>query len=63
MIARSVSAPDRLTFEGLADTQPVELNDTPANRARNRRVEIVLLVAPSAESSTRLSGPAAPGKR
>jgi type VI secretion system protein ImpK len=63
MIARGVSAPDRLTFEGLADTQPVELNDTPANRARNRRVEIVLLVAPSAESSAQLSGPAAPGKR
>jgi chemotaxis protein MotB len=34
---------NRFTVQGLADTQPVAPNDTPANRARNRRVEIILM--------------------
>lgn len=34
---------DRLRAEGVADTRPIVPNDTPANRARNRRVEIMLL--------------------
>lgn len=34
---------ERLTAEGVADTQPLVANDTPADRARNRRVEILLL--------------------
>jgi type VI secretion system protein ImpK len=46
MLAREVRAPARLTAEGRAEAEPVAPNDTPANRARNRRVEIVLLVAP-----------------
>jgi type VI secretion system protein ImpK len=46
MLARDVRAPARLAAEGRADAEPVAPNDTPANRARNRRVEIVLLVAP-----------------
>lgn len=37
--------PERLRFEGLADTQPVADNGTPTGRARNRRVEITLRVA------------------
>jgi type VI secretion system protein ImpK len=32
----------RLQAEGRADAEPVAPNDTPANRARNRRVEITL---------------------
>lgn len=32
----------RLELKGLADTQPLVSNDTPANRARNRRVEIII---------------------
>lgn len=32
----------RFTISGLADTQPLVPNDTPENRARNRRVEIIL---------------------
>lgn len=36
--------PARMKAEGKADAEPVAPNDTPANRARNRRVEIVLLV-------------------
>lgn len=31
---------DRLVAEGYAETQPVVENDSPSNRARNRRVEI-----------------------
>ena len=34
--------PARLRAEGLADSDPLAPNDGPANRARNRRVEIVL---------------------
>lgn len=34
---------NRLRSEGRADAEPVAPNDTPANRARNRRVEITLI--------------------
>ena len=37
--------PDRMTAEGRADTEPVADNSTPEGRAKNRRVEITLLVA------------------
>ena len=36
--------PARMHAEGRADSEPVAPNDTPDNRARNRRVEIVLTV-------------------
>lgn len=35
-------AEHRLVVQGMADTRPLAPNDTPANRARNRRVEIVV---------------------
>ncbi|MBL8260730.1 MAG: type IVB secretion system protein IcmH/DotU [Candidatus Competibacteraceae bacterium] len=35
--------PGRFVSEGRADTQPIAANDTPQNRALNRRVDIVLL--------------------
>ena len=38
-----VSKPGRIMVEGLGDTRPIAPNDTAANRARNRRVEITLL--------------------
>lgn len=38
--------PARMRSDGKADAEPVALNDTPANRARNRRVDIVLLAEP-----------------
>jgi type VI secretion system protein ImpK len=38
-------APDRLTAEGRADTEPVADNASAEGRARNRRVEIALTVA------------------
>lgn len=34
----------RLRSEGMADSEPVAANDTPANRSKNRRVEITLFV-------------------
>ena len=39
--------PERIRSEGLADTQPLADNATPAGRAKNRRVEITLRVAPA----------------
>ena len=39
--------PERIRSEGLADTQPLADNTTPAGRAKNRRVEITLRVAPA----------------
>lgn len=38
--------PARMRADGRADSEPVAPNDTPANRARNRRVDIVLLAPP-----------------
>lgn len=47
MVARSLKSPDRLRAEGRADADPVDNNTTPEGRARNRRVEVILMVAPS----------------
>ena len=38
--------PARMRSDGKADAEPVAANDSPANRARNRRVDIVLLSPP-----------------
>jgi type VI secretion system protein ImpK len=46
LMAGRIGDPTRLRAEGLADSAPVAPNDTPANRARNRRVEITLRTAP-----------------
>jgi type VI secretion system protein ImpK len=50
LIGRQV-APERLRAEGRADAEPLAANDTPANRALNRRVEITLLVAGGANAA------------
>lgn len=42
LMAKRISDPARLRAEGVADSEPVAPNDTEANRARNRRVVIVL---------------------
>jgi len=52
--ARSVAAlmapqlrnPGRLRAEGVADSEPLVANDSAANRARNRRVAIIVRPAP-----------------
>jgi type VI secretion system protein ImpK len=42
-LSRHIRDASRLTPEGRADTEPVAANDSPANRALNRRVEIIVL--------------------
>jgi type VI secretion system protein ImpK len=42
LMAKRISDPRRLKAEGLADSEPVAPNDSEANRARNRRVVIIL---------------------
>ncbi len=44
LVSRNVAA-ERINAEGRADGEPVVVNDTPANRARNRRVEITLMAS------------------
>jgi chemotaxis protein MotB len=46
-------APDRFVLEGYADTRPLMPNDTPENRAKNRRVEIIVLKSPVGEALTK----------
>ena len=36
--------PSRIRAEGRAESEPLAPNDTPANRARNRRVDVQVLV-------------------
>jgi type VI secretion system protein ImpK len=50
LVANKV-APDRIRAEGRADAEPVVPNDTATNRALNRRVEVTLFVARSADAS------------
>jgi type VI secretion system protein ImpK len=42
-LAQRAGPPQRYSAEGRGDTEPQVANDTPANRARNRRVDIVVL--------------------
>ncbi len=46
MLQKQLTRPDRVKAEGRGETNPVAPNNTPDNRARNRRVEITLLVSP-----------------
>jgi type VI secretion system protein ImpK len=46
LLAARLATPGRVRAEGRADTEPVGPNDTPDNMARNRRVEVMLLVPP-----------------
>lgn len=46
LMAVKLSEPGRLRAEGLADSEPLVPNDSAANRARNRRVVIILKSAP-----------------
>jgi type VI secretion system protein ImpK len=46
LMAGKLADASRLRAEGVADSAPLAPNDSAANRARNRRVEIVLRSAP-----------------
>lgn len=43
---------ERLSAAGFGPTQPVASNETPEGRARNRRVEIVILQLPAGDKTT-----------
>ncbi|BAZ94990.1 flagellar motor protein [Thiohalobacter thiocyanaticus] len=47
--------PARFSVQGAGETQPLVDNDTPANRARNRRVEIILKQGEDLEASHGIS--------
>ncbi|QHM76820.1 Motility protein B [Mixta theicola] len=47
MLQKHLSQPERVKAEGRGETNPLAPNTTPENRARNRRVEITLLVSPA----------------
>ncbi|CAN7150192.1 DotU family type VI secretion system protein [Paraburkholderia sp. SIMBA_054] len=49
MLAARTGSPGRFVAEGRGDTEPIAPNDSPANRAKNRRVDITIL-APGAAS-------------
>jgi len=46
--------PNRFVLEGYADTQALAPNDTPINRSRNRRVEIIVLKSTVQDGVTKL---------
>jgi type VI secretion system protein ImpK len=46
LLAAKVKESGRISTEGVADSAPAAPNDSAANRARNRRVEIILRSAP-----------------
>jgi type VI secretion system protein ImpK len=43
--ATSVEDPSRLSAEGRAEKEPIAPNDTAEGRARNRRIEVILVKA------------------
>ncbi|HEY1328118.1 MAG TPA: flagellar motor protein MotD [Casimicrobiaceae bacterium] len=43
--------PARLSATGYADNRPVESNDTPEGRARNRRVTLLIIASPPGDAS------------
>jgi type VI secretion system protein ImpK len=48
LLGQSGVKPERMRAEGKADAEPVDPSPTPAGRAKNRRVEITLIVPSSA---------------
>jgi chemotaxis protein MotB len=53
LLAPGDMKPERFVLEGYADTKPLVPNNSPENRAINRRVEIIVLKSPVEESLTR----------
>lgn len=45
-LVRDGVAPQRLRAVGYAETRPIETNETPAGRAANRRVELIMDITP-----------------
>ena len=49
LLSERAGPAERYRTEGRGESEPLVDNDTPANRARNRRVDITLLVPPQAQ--------------
>jgi chemotaxis protein MotB len=54
-------AADRISVSGYAEYRPIAPNDTPENRARNRRVDIVILAAKRGTDEPLIPDGAVPG--
>ncbi|MDT8371481.1 MAG: flagellar motor protein MotB [Gammaproteobacteria bacterium] len=52
LLVAGVMPPERFVLEGYADTQPLAPNDTAQDRAKNRRVEIIVLKSPVKDDVT-----------
>lgn len=59
LVRDGVSA-QRLRAVGYAETRPIESNDTPAGRAANRRVELIMDIAPQQTPVKQAQAPAQP---
>lgn len=57
LMVRSGLAAERVRSEGRADGEPAAPNDSPANRAINRRVEITLVTAKQGGPSSTATPP------
>lgn len=55
LLKKSLTQPDRLIIEGKGEQDPVAPNNSKANKALNRRVEITLQLAPGAVHNTTMS--------
>ncbi|MDR1967505.1 MAG: DotU family type VI secretion system protein [Burkholderiaceae bacterium] len=51
ILARGLEDTSRIRSQGLGESDPIAPNDSAENRARNRRVEIVLMLAPTVPSA------------
>jgi type VI secretion system protein ImpK len=60
LLAARAGPAARYSVEGRGETEPLVPNDTPANRARNRRVVIIVLTPVSATSAIPSSRAAQP---
>jgi type VI secretion system protein ImpK len=49
LLAERAGPEERYSVEGRGDSDPLVANDSPAARARNRRVEIILLTPATAK--------------
>lgn len=61
-LVRDGVAPQRLRAVGYAETRPLESNDTPAGRAANRRVELIMDITAPQKAAQGTTAAAAPGR-
>lgn len=57
MLQANLRTPERVRAEGHGEADPIASNGAPEGRARNRRVEILLLAAPAARTSQPQAAP------